>query len=150
MTTPAMADASSAPLTAPAPARVSFRQPVSTDGYFDAGWWPRSRDLTRELPALLDVLWTAAREVTRVAYNLDFWDTAPRKIIVEGRLVRLGGYHNQDPLLLSVTDADSTDRIDFLVIPPETEREFAERALELASDIGQLHTAADLLMLARK
>lgn len=148
--TPAMARAYSAPLMTPAPARVSFRQPVSTDGYFDAGWWPRSRDLTRELPALLDVLWTAAREVTRVAYNLEFWDSAPRRIIVEGRLVRLGGYHHQDPLLLSATDARSTDRIDFLVIPPETESEFAERALELASDIGQLHTPADLLMLSRK
>jgi len=150
MTTPTVAYAYSAPPTTPAPARVRFRQPVSTDGYVDAGWWPRSRDLTRELPALLDVVWTAAREVTRVAYNLEFWDSAPRKIIVDGRLVRLGGYHHQDPLTLSATDARNSDRIDFLIIPPETESEFAERALQLASDIGQLHTPADLLALAQK
>ncbi len=150
MKTPTMAHARSTPVPTPAPARVSFRQPVSTDGYFDAGWWPRSRDLTQELPALLDVLWTAAREVTRVAYNLEFWDTAPRRIIVEGRLVRLGGYHYQDPLLLSATNARNTDRIDFLVIPPDTDPDFAERALQLASDIGQTHTPADLLALASK
>ena len=23
-------------------ARISFRQPVSTDGFIDAAWWPRS------------------------------------------------------------------------------------------------------------
>jgi|SRR6476646_1695420 len=137
-------------LTTPALARVSFRQPVSTAGHFDAGWWPRSRDLTRELPALLDVLWTAAREVTRIAYNLEFWDAAPRKITVENRLVRLGGYHHQDALVLSATDARNTDRIDFLVIPPESDPEFAERALQLSSDIGQVHTPADLLALAHR
>ena len=150
MTTAAATRAYSAPRSVPAPARVSFRQPVSTDGYLDAGWWPRSRDLTRELPALLDVVWTAARAVTRVAYNLEFWESAPRKIIVDERVVRLGGYHHQDPLLLSATDARNTDRIDFLIIPPDAEPEFAERALQLASDIGQLHTPADLLALAQK
>jgi hypothetical protein len=149
MTTPATV-VHSAALTAPDRARVAFRQPVSTDGYFDAGWWPRSRDLTRELPGLLDVLWTAAREVTRIGYHLEFWDPAPRKIIIDGRLVRLAGYHYQDPLLLSATNAGNTDRIEFLIIPPLTEPKFAERALQLASAIGQLHTPADLLALAQQ
>lgn len=150
MTARATASTHFAPLSTPSTARVSFRQPVSTAGYVDAGWWPRSRDLTRELPALLDVLWTAAREITRIAYNLEFWDAAPRKITVEGRLVRLGGYHHQDALLLSATDARNTDRIEFLVIPPETEPGFAERALQLSSAIGQVHSPADLIALAQE
>src|SRR4051812_3542829 len=105
MTTPATTPAYSAQPTRPAPAPVSSRHPITTDGHVDAGWSPRSRDLTRELPALLDVLWTAAREVTRVIYNLDRWDPAPSRIIVEGRIVRLGRYHHPDPLLLSATNA---------------------------------------------
>lgn len=75
----------------PLPARVSFRQPVAATGHIDAAWWPRSRDLTAELPALLDVLWTAAREVNRLTYYLHAWAPAPRRMQIEGRTVRLGG-----------------------------------------------------------
>ena len=135
---------------APSSARVSFRQPVTKEGYVDAGWWPRSRDLTLEMPALLDVLWTAAREMTRVVYNLSSWEPAPRRIQVAGRLVHLSGYHHQDPLVLSVIDARGTDRVDFLVIAPETPPDFAERALQLASSIGQIQTPADLFALAQQ
>src|SRR6185437_14781281 len=60
--------------SAPQPARISFRQPVSATGFIDAAWWPRSCDLTTELPPLLDVLWTAAREITRISYHLSAWD----------------------------------------------------------------------------
>jgi hypothetical protein len=34
-------------------ARVSFRQPVSTDGFIDAAWWPRSLDPTKEVATAL-------------------------------------------------------------------------------------------------
>jgi hypothetical protein len=39
----------------------------------DGAWWPRSRDLEAELPGLLDVLWTADRDVDRVSYPIDSW-----------------------------------------------------------------------------
>jgi len=66
-------------------ARVSFRQPVTSAPHVDAAWWPRSRDLEAELPALLDVLWTAARAVNRVPYPLDAWLPVPRRVHIEGR-----------------------------------------------------------------
>jgi hypothetical protein len=130
------------------PARVRFRQPVSTDGYVDAGWWPRSRDLTQELPPLLDVLWTAGREITRVAYNSQSWDPAPRKMIVQGRLVHLGGFFHHDPLVLSAMNTGGADRIEFLVIAPDSDAELAERALQLAGEIGHLQSPSELLALA--
>ena len=114
-------------------ARVSFRQPVSRSGFVDAGWWPRSWDLTAELPPLLDVLWTAGRDVNRVLYNLDFWEAAPRHLAVESRTVRLGGFRRQDPLMVSFVDAWGRERIDVLVVDPHTEPEVALRALALAS-----------------
>ena len=116
------------------PARVLFRQPVSEDGFLDAGWWPRSRDLTAELPALLDILWLAGRDVTRVSYALDFWDPAPRRLPVAGRIVRLGGFHTQIPGLLTLLDAWGRDRVNVLVIPPETDAAVADRALTLVAD----------------
>ena len=97
--------------------RISFRQPVTAAGFVDAGWWPRSRALTVELPPLLDVLWTACRDVTRVSYNVASWEPAPRRRRVEGRLVRLGGFRGQDPLLLALFDRSGGEHLDALVIP---------------------------------
>jgi hypothetical protein len=113
--------------------RVSFRQPVNDEGFLDAGWWPRSRDLALELPPLLDLLWTSFRDVTRVSYAVDFWKRAPNHLRVQGKLVRLGGFHTQMPMLLSLIDARGLDRIDMLVIRPETDTAVAQRALSLAS-----------------
>lgn len=130
-------------------ARVSFRQPVSGNGFVDAGWWPRSRDLTDELPPLLDVLWTADRDVNRVIYNLDFWLPAPRRLVVDGRSVRLGGFRRQDPLMVGFVDAWGRERIDILVVDPETDPEVALRALTLASRTDGDDRAEQIMQLAQ-
>lgn len=130
-------------------ARVSFRQPVVGSGFVDAGWWPHSHDLAVELPALLDVLWTAGRDVTRVTFNLDWWERTGRRIRIESRVVRLAAFRTQDPLLISLSDAWRTERIDLLVIPPETEPDVAERALAIASTAGGTERPARMLDLAR-
>jgi hypothetical protein len=111
--------------TTPAPnggVRISFRQPVTEAGFVDAGWWPRSRALTVELLPLLDVLWTACRDVTRVSYNVASWEPAPRRLQVEGRLVRLGGFRGQGPLLLVLFDRSGREHLDVLVIPAADRR----------------------------
>lgn len=120
----------------PTSSRVSFRQPVTGTGFVDAGWWPRSNDLVEEISALLEVFWTAGRDITRVSYNLDHWLAAPRRVIIEGHRVHLGGYHRQNPLLLSVSDARHNDTIDLLIVAPDTDPERAERLLTLASTSG--------------
>ncbi len=132
----------------PAPARISFRQPVSGAGFVDAGWWPRSLDLAAELPPLLDVLWTACRNVTRVTYNLEFWDAAPRRIEVEGRVVRLGGFRRQNPLLLSLVDPWGREHIDLLVIAPQTDVDVAEQALAMTGGVGSMERPQRILELA--
>jgi hypothetical protein len=139
------------PLARPRPAlaaRVSFRQPVTSAPHVDAAWWPRSRDLEAELPGLLDVLWTAAREVDRVSYPIDSWQPVPRRLDVEGRRVRLGGFTHQDPSMISLRDAWGAERIDILVIPPEAEEDLAEAAMALASRSGPNERAARMRELA--
>jgi hypothetical protein len=136
------------PVTRPpsvAPARVSFRQPVTSAPHVDAAWWPRSRDLEAELPGLLDVLWTAARDVNRVSYPIDSWLPVPRRLVVEGRQVRLGGFTHQDQSMISFRDAWGAERIDILVIPPEAEPDFAAAAMALASRSGPNERAARML-----
>jgi len=135
------------PLSALA-ARVSFRQPVTSAPHVDAAWWPRSHDLDAELPALLDVLWTAARDVDRISYPLHSWLPVPRRLEIEGRRVRLGGFTHQDPSMISLRDAWGAERIDILVVPPEAEEEFAAAAMVLASRSGPNERAARMLDLA--
>lgn len=126
-------------------ARISFRQPVSGFGFIDAAWWPRSRDLTAELPPLLDVLWTAARQITRVTYNLAAWEPAPRRMRADGRLVRLGGFITSDPVTIRLSDSAGAERIDVLVIAPGTDPAVAERALMLASQPDCPYRAEEIL-----
>jgi hypothetical protein len=129
-------------------ARVSFRQPVTSAPHIDAAWWPRSRDLEAELPGLLDVLWTAAREVDRVSYPIQSWLPVSRRLDIEGRRIRLGGFAHQSPSMISLRDARGAERIDILVIPPEAEEEFAAAAMVLASRSGPNERAARVLELA--
>src|SRR5205807_3712002 len=92
-------------------ARVSFRQPVTSVPHMDAAWWPRSRDLEVELPGLLDVLWTACRDVNRVSYSTDSWLPVPRQLRIDGRPIRLGGFTHQDASMITLRDAWGTERI---------------------------------------
>lgn len=130
-------------------ARVSFRQPVTSEPHADAAWWPRSRDLEAELPGLLDVLWTAAREVDRVSYAVNSWLPVPRRLVIDGRRVRLGGFTHQDLSMISLRDAWGAERIDIVVIPPEAEPELAAAAMDLASRSGPNERASRMLERAR-
>jgi len=136
------------PADADRAARISFRQPVSAAGAIDAAWWPRSTDLTQELPELLDVLWTADREIMHVTYHIAAWQPAPRRMTVEGRSVRVGGFATGDPLTVRLTDSSGRERIDVLVVPPETDPVVAERALRLASISDSALTAGEILLRA--
>lgn len=127
---------------------MSFRQPVTSEPHVDAAWWPRSRDLEAELPGLLDVLWSAAREVDRVSYPIDSWLPVPRRLTIEGRRVRLGGFTHQDPSMISLRDAWGVERIDILVIAPETEPDLAAAAMTIAGRPGPNERAARMLELA--
>ena len=130
--------------------RISFRQPVSTSGYIDAAWWPRSLDLTTELPPLMDVCWTAAREITHITYDIASWNRAPRRMQIEGRTVRLGGFNRGDPLTVSLSDPWGRERIDVLVIAPGTDPAVAERALRLASKAEDPYRAKEILEQANR
>ena len=129
--------------------RVSFRQPVTDRGYVDAGWWPRSWDLTAELPALFETVWTAGRDMTRIAYNIDMWKPGPRRMVIEGRRLHLGGFHTQNPLMLSMSDVRHDDTVDLLVVPYDTDTATAEHLLALASEPGNTRRPEAMFEAAR-
>ncbi|MFJ9010728.1 DUF5994 family protein [Streptomyces canus] len=121
------------PVAAPA-ARIALKADGTSHGLLDGAWWPRSRDLLSELPALTDVLDPLWGRITRIAVNPKYWPVIPRKIPVHGHIAKVGWFTREiDPhklLLLSY----GTGRWDLLVIPPETDAESAARLMAAASD----------------
>lgn len=126
------------------PARLSLTPEGSAPGLLDGAWWPRSRDLSRELPALIDALDAHWGRITRVTVNPTHWPTIPRKVPVAGRMVHVGWFDEQDPhklLLFSYT----AGRWDLLVIPPETDAAAAARLMAAAAAPHGLATASALM-----
>lgn len=94
------------------------------------------------------MLWTAAREITRITYNIAAWDPAPRRMRIEGRSVRLAGSTTSDPFTVRLSDAGGREGIDILVIAPTTDASLAQRALILASQAESPYRAVAILITA--
>lgn len=131
----------------PAPtARLALKPADAPRGLLDGAWWPRSRDLLSELPALIDVLDPTWARITRIAVNPQHWPVIPRKIPVHGHVVKAGWFTPElDPhklLLLSY----SVGRWDLLVIPPQTDETTATRLMAAATTVtGPPLTASALI-----
>ncbi|WP_030816403.1 DUF5994 family protein [Streptomyces sp. NRRL F-2799] len=128
-----------------APARLSLAPSDSVPGLLDGAWWPRSRDLLREIPTLTDALDACWARITHVTVNPTHWPVIPRKVPVTGHTVRVGWFAaEQDPnkvILLSYRSG----RLDLLVIPPETEPAAAARLMAAATVPQGLRTASGLM-----
>jgi hypothetical protein len=124
--------------------RLKLKPKAPTSGYVDGAWWPRSRDLSAELPALLAVLAVRLGRTVRVSYNLTAWDAAPRRVTVDGRQVRLGGFHFQHSHTVDVI-GPTGPRITLLVLPPETRQETAHQVLMTAARRDNIDTIDELL-----
>ncbi|MFD7782089.1 DUF5994 family protein [Streptomyces nojiriensis] len=131
-------------LAAELPARLSLTPKTTLAGQLDGAWWPRSRDLEAELPALAAALDETWGRITRVSVNPIRWPVVPRTVAVAGHVLHVGWFTEQDPdklILLSYT----VGRWDLLVIPPETEPAAAARLMAAAAIPGSV-LAADVLM----
>ncbi|WP_197289088.1 DUF5994 family protein [Nocardia sp. NRRL S-836] len=124
--------------------RLRLRPKALTTGYVDGAWWPRSRDLAAELPALLAVLAVRLGGIPRVSYNLTEWDTAPRQIAVDGVKVRLSGYWTRPEHTLDVIASDRR-RLTLLLVPPDTASDAAHHTMMCAAQRDNTDTVEALL-----
>jgi Family of unknown function (DUF5994) len=150
-----MTAATSTPTTAPPPTpqparpglRLQLDPTLAGTAAVDGGWWPRSRDPDAELPGLIAGLDASLGPITRVALNLDAWDTAPRRVAVDGRRVRVGWFRHMDAHTIGVTRAGQ-NRIILLVVPPEATTAAAQIAMAMAADAANGAGPADILAAA--
>lgn len=128
-----------------APVRLALIDPPAERTTLDGAWWPRSRSLSDDLPGLVQELHRRGIRVTRVAYNPQAWDPAPRRLAADGRLIRLGWFTSIDPQLLNLTGDFTRGRLDLLVVPPDTSAAAAEQASTAAVDRTNRRTPTALL-----
>jgi hypothetical protein len=130
--------------SAPPGLRLRLDPTLARGGALDGGWWPRSRDPAAELPDLIAGLDASLGTVTRVALNLDAWDSAPRRVTVDGRRVHVGWFRAMNPSTIGVTRAFQ-DRFVLLVVPPAATAAAAAMAMATAADATNSARPADIL-----
>ena len=130
--------------------RVSLRAGAGDgNSAFDGAWFPRTRDLSVELPELIAELDRRGVRVERFTYALDAWAPAARKLLVGDRIVRTGGFRSMDPGVVCLIWDGGSMRADLLVVPPETDVLTGARALRLCTRRGLPRSPQMVLAAAR-
>jgi len=115
----------------------------------DAAWWPRSSNLTAELAHLLRAAQRYGFRATGVTYRLgDAWTAPPGHVVFAARRVKVSGYHNHHPDMITLVDGVSHERLQVMVVPSETPALLANRALRIATVRDDPIQGTDLLALA--
>ncbi|WP_409436560.1 DUF5994 family protein [Mycobacterium sp. SMC-14] len=139
-------DNSTSPLRTP---RLRLKRKASPSGYVDGAWWPHSDDLVVELPDLLAVLSVRLGRISRVLYNLNEWVGAPRKLVSDGRSVRLDGYRLQPIDTVELLGLDG-DRLTLVVVPARAEPSDAHTTMMTAARPKNAVTVSDLLTVSSR
>ncbi|MFJ2608603.1 DUF5994 family protein [Streptomyces sp. NPDC087425] len=126
------------PLSAPPPVRstsgarlrlvaqsVQGRTPRRIDG----AWWPRSLDLTAELPGLLGELPPAWGQIAGVLVDEAVWSPFPGRLLVTHQVVRLRRTTAQRSPSTVCLLAPGRGRWDLLVVPPDATEATAARLM---------------------
>jgi Family of unknown function (DUF5994) len=132
--------------SAPSTPRLRMEPTGSRRTLLDGGWWPRSTDPVAELPGLVLAIDKLRGPVTRLVLSADGWDEHPRRLEVAGRVLRLG-YFTSQPTALFTALCDGGDRVDLLVVPPDTEAGTANAAMILAATTSN-HVHAQHILVA--
>jgi Family of unknown function (DUF5994) len=130
--------------TTPTTPRLRLEPTGSRRSLLDGGWWPRSTDPVAELPGLVLAIDALRGPVTDLVLSASGWDIHPRRLQVADRVVRLG-YFTSQPVSLLTALCGNGDRVDVLVVAPDTEPGTADAAMLMAATTGNLVHAQHIL-----
>jgi hypothetical protein len=119
--------------TDPLPVRLTLAAKPH-DGSLDGAWWPRTRRPATELTALVGGLAARNIVVSRLSLSVTGWDSAPGRLRLDDRDVRLIWFAYRAPHTVIV--GHGAGEITLLVIPPEATEAAGARAMTVASDPG--------------
>lgn len=124
--------------------RLRLKPADRSRGFVQGAWWPRSTQLTTELPALIAALSLRWGAIDQVIYDENGWAPTLSHIEVGGNTVILHGSKDQPSNTLSVI-GERLGKLVLLVVPPYTNATRAYRAVMAAADPGDASTADELL-----
>ncbi|WP_227984768.1 DUF5994 family protein [Nocardia spumae] len=125
-------------------ARVQLKSYAVKTGYVDGAWWPRSTDLSIELPGLLAVVSAQLGSIHRVVYDADDWTPAALQLSWAGRTVRLDANRHGTAHTIEVIGTRDWRQI-LLIIPPATDVHRAHSVLAAACRSNDESTVDELL-----
>ncbi|MEJ3744957.1 DUF5994 family protein [Actinomycetes bacterium KLBMP 9797] len=132
-------------LTPPSIPRLRVEPTGSRRTLLDGGWWPRSTDPVAELPGLVLAIDELRGPVTRLILAARGWDTYPHRLGIAHRILLLTFFVSQPVCLLTALCANR-DRVDLLVIPPQTADGTADAAMSLAATADNRIHAEHILL----
>ncbi|ATW49979.1 DUF5994 family protein [Streptomyces peucetius] len=130
----------------PGTALLRLETTHSREGVLDGAWWPRTRDIETELPALVSALTEHLGPITRVGLDASAWNGLPTRLIVDDRVVHLDSDPVGDDTVL-VTRGDR-DHFALMVVPPGTAPDAARSAMARAVRADNIDQAAQILLAA--
>jgi hypothetical protein len=129
--------------------RLTLCERDHTRAAVDGAWWPKSLDLSLELPDLLAVFGSWIGAVHRVVYDPRVWLPAPTRLIHHREMVSLNPYRLVFSDTIYLMGTHSRDAVLF-VLPPSSSGEEARRLLCEVSTSAQPMNAEVLRQLARQ
>lgn len=124
--------------------RLRLKAKAPQTGHVDGAWWPHSDALLAELPDLLAVLSVRLGTIDRVLYKIGEWGTAPARMHLGDRAIRLDGYRHQPPHTVEILGLGRS-RITLLVIPADADPGKAHTAMMAAATPGGASTVDEIL-----
>lgn len=131
-------------LTPPSTPRLRMQSTGASRTLLDGGWWPRSTDPVAELPGLILAIDSLHGPITELVLSAEGWDSHPGRLGINGRVLRMGYFSSQPPSLLTAICANG-DRVDLLVVAPDTASEIADAAMVMGATSGNLIHAQQIV-----
>jgi hypothetical protein len=130
-------------------ARILLKPPSEHPGMVNGAWWPRSRDLVRELPLLVAALDGVWGQIHHVTVQVHMWPDIPKRVRTGKNMLRVGWFDaEQDPHDICLLSVPGRGRWDLLVVPPELDPETSARLMATAASPGNMQTASSLIAAA--
>lgn len=128
----------------PGTALLRLETTRSRKGSLDGAWWPRSRDVAAELPALVSALTEHLGPITRVGLDAAAWERLPTRLVIDDRVVHIDPFPiGDDTVLISRGDQD---HFVLLVVPPSATPQAARAAMAEAVRADNLTPAEQILI----
>ena len=128
----------------PGTALLRLETTRSREGSLDGAWWPRTRDIAAELPALVGALTEHLGPIARVGLDAEAWESLPTRLVIDDRVVHIDSFPIGDDTVL-ITRGER-DHFMLLVVPPQATAQAAHAAMAQAIRAGNTTTAGQILI----